>query len=199
MLPFSSIDFFWLFLLFFGIVLICRAWLRSFIPYRRLLLFITLFYIIGYFTEPLKAFGFVAYCYLVYFLFDYIFKLQNKLGGSILLALPMIFVKAHWQTDFVSFAGLSYITFRVIQIYLDNDRSSKPVSVPDFFLFMLFNLVLNFYKNYLDVGAVSSNTPSNVKIFLGSDLFPSLSIAKTANSLALINSDGKRKYPMCCS
>ena len=142
MLPFSSIDFFWLFLLFFGIVLICRAWFRSFIPYRRLLLFITLFYIIGYFTEPLKAFGFVAYCYLIYFLFDYIFKLKNKLTGSILLALPMIFVKAHWQTDIVSFAGLSYITFRVIQIYLDNDRSSKPVSVPDFFLFMLFPATL---------------------------------------------------------
>ncbi|HTB08123.1 MAG TPA: MBOAT family O-acyltransferase [Bacteroidia bacterium] len=141
MLPFADIDFFILFGIFAGLGLIIRLFLPKLIALKHYLLLITLVYIIFFFPKPIQAFAFVAYCYLIYFLFNYVFKISNKLWGSLLLALPMILIKASVKDmNMISFAGLSYVTFRVIQIYFDNDRerSPKPVAILDFLLFMLF-------------------------------------------------------------
>jgi membrane protein involved in D-alanine export len=64
------------------------------------------------------------------------------LPGALLLVLPMVLVKASFQTDLIAFAGLSYITFRTIQVYLDNNASEKPANIIDYILFMLFPFTL---------------------------------------------------------
>ena len=134
MLPFTSIDFFILFATLLLIAFLCKQFLSSFIPYRSILLLISVFFIVFYYPKPFHPFAFAVYSYLIYF----IFRKKNKLIGSLLLVLPMILVKASFETDLLTFSGLSYITFRVVQILLDDDGTQKPVNIPDYVLFMIF-------------------------------------------------------------
>jgi membrane protein involved in D-alanine export len=140
-LPFASIDFFLLAGIFLLVAYACKLILPA-TAFRNVLLGITVLYITVFFPKPLHAFAFVVYCYLIYYLFEYVFRVPNKLYGSILLALPMILVKASVELNFIQFAGLSYITFRVIQVYLDNVNSEKPVNPFDYLLFLLFPATL---------------------------------------------------------
>ncbi len=172
MLPFSNTDFF----IFFGaavfLLFICKLLLSKFIPYKLVLLFITLYYLTFLFPNPLQAFGFVIYCYSIYWLFDYVLKIKQRLLGVILLLLPMLFVKLKFQTDVLSFAGLSYTTFRVIQIYLDNNSDKKPANLITYILFMLFPATLligpidrfNRFQSDLDSGYTNL---SKIRFFQG--------------------------------
>ncbi len=134
MLPFTSIDFFFLFAGLLALAFVSKYVFASFLSYRNFLLFTAVFFILVFYPKPFHPFLFAAYAYTVYLLF----KERNKLIGSILLALPMILVKTAVETDLIAFAGLSYITFRVIQVLLDHEQGSRPVNVFDYLLFMIF-------------------------------------------------------------
>jgi len=114
----------------------------KYISLKNYLLGITLFYLVFFFPKPISAFVFVFYCYVIYYVFNYLLNLKTKLVGCALLVLPMVLIKAthHGRFDIIAFAGLSYVTFRAIQIYFENDRnySPKPVAPHDYLLFMLF-------------------------------------------------------------
>jgi membrane protein involved in D-alanine export len=141
MIPFSDIDFFMLFAVMIGVGLLVKHFLYRYISLRAYLLTVTLFYLLFFFPKPWSAFLFVAYCYLVYYLLNYAFKVSRKIWGCLLLVLPMVLIKLYSvNMDFISFAGLSYVTFRAIQIHFDNDAnySPKPVNILTFLLFMLF-------------------------------------------------------------
>ena len=138
MLPFSTIDFFLLLAGFFLLLLAVKKIGQRIIPYKSFLTFFVLFYLIFLFPSPIQALAFVAYGYLIYYLFDYVFKINRKLIGTALLLAPMILIKAAAAPDIISFAGLSYVTFRIIQIYLDNTGENKPCDLQSYFLFMLF-------------------------------------------------------------
>ena len=138
MLPFTTIDFFILFAVLILIVFACKQFISPFISYRNILLFISIFFILFFYPKPFHPFAFAVYSYIIYF----IFRKHNKLIGSILLVIPMILVKAAFEIDLLSFAGLSYITFRVVQILLDDDGAQKPANIPDYLLFMIFPATL---------------------------------------------------------
>jgi membrane protein involved in D-alanine export len=168
MLPFDDIDFFILFGVLVTIGLVIKFFLSRFISLKSFLLAVTLFYLIFFYPKPINAFSFVLYCYLVYYLFNYVFKVQAKLWGCLLLAMPMILVKIFMKDmTLLSFAGLSYITFRVIQVFFDNDRehSPKPVNIIDFMLFLLFPPTIligpidrfNRFKKDIDSGFTNIN------------------------------------------
>jgi membrane protein involved in D-alanine export len=138
MLPFSVLDFFLLLAGFFLLLLGVKRFGKNLISYRTFLIAFVLYYLIFLFPSPVQAIAFVMYGYLVYYLFEYVFKINHKLPAVILLLAPMVLIKAGGAPDFISFAGLSYVTFRIIQIYLDNNRENKPCDVRSYFLFMLF-------------------------------------------------------------
>jgi membrane protein involved in D-alanine export len=80
----------------------------------------------------------------------------------------MVLIKANVKDmTMISFAGLSYVTFRVIQLFFDNDKehSEKPVNIFDFLVFMLFPATLligpidrfNRFKGDLDNGFGNMN------------------------------------------
>ncbi len=138
MLPFSTIDFFLLLAGFFLLLLAIKKIAPQLISYKSFLSFFVLYYLLFLFPSPIQALAFVTYGYLVYYLFDYVFKINNKLYGVILLLAPMVLLKASVPLDIISFAGLSYVTFRIIQVYLDNTREFKPCNLQSYFLFTLF-------------------------------------------------------------
>lgn len=138
MLPFSDFDFTVLAAAFVLLLLLAKTFFQRWLPYRYLLLGMSLFYIVFFFPKPIQLLGYVGYAYGATWLFTHGFKLKGKLWGTLLLAVPMIFLKAHFLTDWVTFAGLSYVSFRVIQVYMDYD-SRKPFPVFwDYFNFLVF-------------------------------------------------------------
>jgi membrane protein involved in D-alanine export len=138
MLPFSDIDFFIILASFWLLFIAGKFIFPTLLPYKPLLVFTSLFYLVFFYPSTAQILAFVVFCYLAYFFLEYVFKISNKLVGSIILAAPMILVKANAGVDIISFAGMSYITFRVIQVYIDNTNAIKPVGFADFILFLIF-------------------------------------------------------------
>lgn len=142
MLPFTGIDFFLLSAIFLLSVYAVKAIAGTRLPLKWLLLTGSLIYVVWYVPHAVSAFAFLTYTYLVYYCAEYVIKSEKKWPAVILLLAPMILVKASVAVDIISFTGLSYITFRVIQIYLDNNRNEKPVRPEDYALFMFFTPTL---------------------------------------------------------
>src|SRR5215510_8186657 len=138
MVPFASMDFFVLASLFLALAFTCKHLTSKLIPFRKVLFLGTILFIAGYSGHAIKAVSFLTYSYLVYFLFHFVFRVRHKLVVAALLALPMIAVKASFFVDRLQFIGLSYVTFRVIQIYVDSDSTQKPINIVDFVVFLLF-------------------------------------------------------------
>ncbi len=138
MLPFSDLDFTGLAAFFVFTVLLAKVLLRRWLPYRHLLLGLSLFYLIFFFPKPFQLVGYILFSYGTIWLLANKYPKGNKLWGTVLLALPMIFLKAQWLTDWVTFAGLSYVSFRVIQVYMDHDNRKPFPNFLDFCNFLIF-------------------------------------------------------------
>ena len=134
MLPFTDIDFF-----LFAAIYVAMIWLFGFISgkkfYSEITFALTLIYLIFYFKYTLVV--------LLYGLFTFLFikyvilKINNKLISSICIALPMIFVKVHFNPSWFYFAGLSFVTFRSIQVSLDYAKN-QAIRFVDYFNFLFF-------------------------------------------------------------
>ncbi len=166
MLPFTSIDFYILLgVLILGVQLLKPIYSR-FISYSNLLFAITLFYVLFFFTRHLQLIGFAIYSYLIYYIFSFKFKNPHRLWVSLLLALPMILLKVQLNISWLNFAGLSYITFRTIQIFIDRQPDEKPVHPRDYFSFLVFTPTLLIgpidrwqrFKNNLEEGYRNLNS-----------------------------------------
>ena len=73
-----------------------------------------------------------------------------KIIGSLIVILPMILVKVlqhsyslHAISDMIFFPGLSYISFRLLSLYLDSNRNDSPINFIAF-----FNFFSNTFYNY---------------------------------------------------
>lgn len=144
MLPFSSIDFFLLFAMLAGLLYLTKVLFKKYIPFSGALLFISVLYLVFFYPKPYHIAILVVYSYTVYYVFTYIFRIQNKLPGVLLLVLPMVMVKTNTITaniewnEFISFAGLSYITFRIVSVYMDALPQAKPVNFFRYISFLIF-------------------------------------------------------------
>lgn len=138
MLPFASLEFF----LLFGLVVLTLFALKSLaadrVPLERALLVISLGFVAVYYPKPLQLLAFLAYQCLFCWLLLFRWQRLHKLLGSLLLALPMVLVKLNVETELLSFAGLSYITFRCVQVYLDADLLRDKFRFGPFVTFLSF-------------------------------------------------------------
>jgi membrane protein involved in D-alanine export len=134
MLPFTDIDFF----LFAGLYVIALWVCRIFLSdknYPGVIFFLTLFYLVFYFQYTAVA--------LVFGLFSYLFTrflsplINHRLVSALIIAIPMILVKIHLNPSFFYFAGLSFVTFRAIQICIDHGNGEK-IRFIDHFNFLFF-------------------------------------------------------------
>jgi hypothetical protein len=122
MLPFANIDFYLLFALLVALLVYgLKALLSGRVSLVSVLIGISLFYAVAYFPKPWQILLFTTYQCLFTWLLLFRWKRLHKLLGSLLLALPMVLVKLDWNVDVIGFAGISYITFRCIQVYLDGE------------------------------------------------------------------------------
>ena len=151
-LPFTSSWFFIYLLATVVLFVISKFLFQKKIKYSYLVAFTSLFYLVLLFPKPVQFIGVLIYYYLIYSIFGRKLKYEKLLLPVILLALPMIFMKVigifpegsfvngkdSLVTTIFQIAGLSYITFKVIQLYIDEKDKEQAVSVLSFFNFTAF-------------------------------------------------------------
>ncbi|MBP7515934.1 MAG: hypothetical protein KA791_15410 [Flavobacteriales bacterium] len=138
MLPFATIDFYLLFALLVAVLYVLKPLLKARVPLTSAIIAICLLYSLAYFPKPWQLLLFTLYQCLFTWLLLFRWKKLHGLLGSLLLALPMILVKLDWNVDVIGFAGISYITFRCIQVYLDGELLRDKFRFQDFVAFLLF-------------------------------------------------------------
>lgn len=138
MLPFATVDFFLLFALVVLVIHLLKLTLRLHFSLTRVLLVVSMGYLLVYFPSPWRILGFLAYQCIFTWLLLFRWQRLHRLLGSLIIALPMVLVKLHWQVEIIAFAGLSYITFRCVQVYLDGEALRERFRFSDFITFLIF-------------------------------------------------------------
>jgi membrane protein involved in D-alanine export len=144
MLPFTNIDFF-IFALFYVVII----WLFGIISNKRfypaITFVLTLTYLVFYFRYTATALGYVAFTFLfIRFLSQ---KINHRLVSALIIAVPMVLLKVHLNPSFLYFAGLSFVTFRAIQVSIDYTKEDR-LNFMHYFNFLFF--IPSFYIGPLD-------------------------------------------------
>ena len=144
MLPFTNIDFF-----LFALLYVLVIWLFGIFSNKRYYPFITclltVIYLVFYFRYTAAALGYVLVTFLyIRFLSQ---RVNHRLISAIILAIPMVLLKVHLHPPFLYFAGLSFVTFRAIQVGIDYTKEDR-LNLVDYFNFLFF--IPSFYIGPLD-------------------------------------------------
>ncbi|MFK8037867.1 MAG: MBOAT family O-acyltransferase [Crocinitomicaceae bacterium] len=154
-LPFTDNAFF----LFLGIVVISiwivKRLLKQYIPYKWLLATTSLIYIVLLFNKPINILVLILALYCVVLLLRKYYKKENIIFPMLVLALPIFAVKmlgiiaVEGQSitirdfrSFIQIAGLSYMIFKVISLYIDERHHNHKIEFIDFFNFTAFTPTL---------------------------------------------------------
>jgi membrane protein involved in D-alanine export len=151
-LPFTSSLFFYYMLGTVLLFVLAKYILARFIPFRWVLAFVSTFYIVLLFPKPVQLLAMMVYFYGVYYILGRKIKFEGLLLPVILLALPLVLMKftsiipaseeknsfPHFMALVWQVAGLSYITFKAVQLYIDEKDAPETISPLRFFNFMAF-------------------------------------------------------------
>jgi membrane protein involved in D-alanine export len=150
-LPFSTVDFFVFVGATVGIFLISKTFLSRWVSYRVLMAIVTCAYITLLFPKPIQLFGLVMYLYLALLSLRRWYKGNNIMLPMVVLAVPVFLLKTvnvlsndtgnqfiTTAQSFIQIAGLSYLVFKVIGLYIDERRSKVSIDFVDFFNFSCF-------------------------------------------------------------
>ncbi len=151
-LPFTTFHFF---LYMVGCVLLFHGLkfvFKSKIKFQYLIAGSSVIYLLLLFPKPGKLAVLLLYYYGIYYIFSKRLNYKKLLLPVCLFALPMIFMKylnvvpslsylgvhREYLNTWIQIAGMSYITFKVIQMYIDENQSEKPISLLAFFNYTTF-------------------------------------------------------------
>jgi len=144
MLPFTNIDFF-LFALLYVLVIRLFGLFSGKRYYPQITALLTVIYLVFYFRYTAAALGYVAFTFLyIRFLSQ---RVNHRLISAIILAIPMVLLKVHLNPPFLYFAGLSFVTFRSIQVSIDYTKEER-LDLIHYFNFLFF--IPSFYIGPLD-------------------------------------------------
>jgi membrane protein involved in D-alanine export len=145
-LPFSSVQFYYFFAASVLVALIAKWLFSTKIKYKYIVLLINALYLILLFPKPLQLILLVLYSYFSIRILAK--KGANYLTAVLVLSFPLImmkligihtFGKANEKlANIFQIVGISYITFRSIQVFIDEVSTTKKLNFLDFFNFTVF-------------------------------------------------------------
>lgn len=150
-LPFSTFEFFTFVILSIVFVGVGKFFFRKTVAYKWILSIISLTYIAFLFPKPIHILGLIVFLYLTLLGLRRFYQKENIILPMVLLSLPIFALKTtnvlelNPQSDLldiVRIAGLSYMVFRVIGLYIDERRHSNRIDFVDFFNFTAFTPTL---------------------------------------------------------
>ncbi|NQY67867.1 MAG: D-alanyl transfer protein [Flavobacteriales bacterium] len=150
-LPFTSSDFFIYFILALGLFVLARKLAKRIVPYRILLLIVSVSYIAILFPKPIHLGILILYLYGAFIALRKYYNYNNIILPMVILSAPMIVMKytiAYPEkilnnknisaASIVQIAGLSYLVFKVIGLYIDERKNPGKIGLIDFFNFCAF-------------------------------------------------------------
>lgn len=150
-LPFTSGLFFQYLFICIASVISVKFLLKGKLPYKYVLAFLTVAYISLLFTKPLHLIGLIFYLYLASLTLRKFYKNDNLVLPILILSIPIFLMKSLGiipsneeatlllkSKDIVQIAGLSYIVFKTISLYIDERRTKGLISFIDFFNYTAF-------------------------------------------------------------
>ena len=172
MLPFSSFEFFIIMAIYVAILIITKYVVKA-SYYKYTLAILNLLFLTVIYPQPYHFLLLIIFSYTFTYLIADVFKLKNRLWGILLLLLPMLLVKIDIRfnfdpfklNDIISFAGLSYASFRIMGYYMDKEPNEKIADFITYFNFLSFTPTLLIgpierfgrFKSSQDVGYASIN------------------------------------------
>jgi membrane protein involved in D-alanine export len=145
-LPFSSLQFYYFFAASVIVALLAKWLFSSKIKYKYIVLFINALYLILFFPKPLQLLLLILFSYFSIRILAK--KGANYLTAVLVLSFPLIMMKLIGINTFgkaneklaniFQIVGISYITFRSIQVFIDEVSTSKKLNFLDFFNFTIF-------------------------------------------------------------
>lgn len=149
-LPFSASAFFWFMAVSIVLVLFCKVFLKKAIPFKWVIGSISVTYIFLLYPKPLHVLGLIAYLYFCVIGLRKWYASDKVAIPMVLLALPMILMKSlnvlsedasnSWLTfkHLFQIAGISYMVFKAISLYVDRRSSKEVIRIGDAFLYLSF-------------------------------------------------------------
>jgi membrane protein involved in D-alanine export len=150
-LPFSTPFFFYFIAFTISLFLVVKTFLKKWVPYKWLMLGVTCCYLILLFPKPIHFFGLIAYLYFMLLALRKWYKYDNIIFPMLVFSMPILIMKTvnilpkESASNFIlsaqniiQIAGLSYLVFKVIGLYIDKRRSTTKISLVDFFNFSAF-------------------------------------------------------------
>jgi len=135
--------------IFVAIVVISKYILTP-IYYKHLLAILNLLFISVIYPKPYHFILLILFSFIFTYLITDIFKIKKKIWGILILLLPMLLVKLDIRFDFypfelnniISFAGLSYASFRIMGYFMDKAPNEKMADFISYFNFLSFTPTL---------------------------------------------------------
>jgi D-alanyl-lipoteichoic acid acyltransferase DltB (MBOAT superfamily) len=149
MIPFSSSDFFLVMAIFIALLALVKK-LAPEKTYRECLFVLNATFLLVFYPDPLLYFSFIVYSYAITWLFGKKLHLPLKIYGILALLLPMLLVKFNirfsaypFELNYIlSFAGLSYASFRTMSYFMDKDPKADMVDPVSYFNYLSFTPTL---------------------------------------------------------
>ncbi len=145
MLPFGSIEFFFIIIMQIVVLLIAKLWLSDKF-YKYVLAALNFSFLYFVYPHPFHFFLLIFFSYGLTYLLTDVLKVSNNVWafGTLLVVLPLLLVKLDISTsgfkwnDVLSFAGLSYASFRILGYYMDKAPDEKITGITSYFNFIAF-------------------------------------------------------------
>ncbi|HXC04355.1 MAG TPA: MBOAT family O-acyltransferase, partial [Bacteroidia bacterium] len=118
--------------------------------YVYVLMILNALFLVFIYPKPWHFLVLIVYSYLATLLAIKVFRFKKKISGIILLLLPMLLVKADIRFEFypfelnnwLSFAGLSYASFRIMSYYMDQAPGQDIANPVSYFNYLAFTPTL---------------------------------------------------------
>ena len=150
-LPFSSLEFFLYLFASVIAIFIIKLFLKKVIPYKIAIAVFTFAYLLFLFPKPIQLLALIIYLYVAVLALRKWYHFNNIIFPMLLLAAPIFLMKtinifpaenaSRWISitqKIIQIAGLSYIVFKVIGLYIDERRNTAKIAFLDFFNFSTF-------------------------------------------------------------
>lgn len=147
MVPFSTYDFF-VFMAVFILITAGTKYIFRTEHYKYVLACLNAYFLFVIYPQPLLFAALVIFSWAAIYVFSEFIRPKIKLWGILVLLAPMLLVKSdiRFETfnlnDIISFAGLSYASFRIMGYYMDKGPKDKMAGFISFFNFLSFTPTL---------------------------------------------------------
>jgi len=134
---------------FIALLSVCKYFIAG-KNYKYVLAFLNALFLVAIYPKPYHFFLLLIFSYISTYVISEKIKFNKKIWGILILLLPMLLVKFDIRfgiypfelNNLLSFAGISYASFRIMGYYMDKAPDEKMPDFTTYFNFLAFTPIL---------------------------------------------------------